>query len=229
MRLRTDETISRVILELVLVDRLNHLKDQDSSRRLILSAEVSVSIKYIDERSKPILLKGRADWVLGFGTDKRNTGSLLIVVEAKSAGNASVGMPQMLIYMAAIQDATRDRTNQTVFGMLSDGRDFTFACLDSNENLFISRILQWMFDRQTILRHIDRILLDALQSSPHTTPVKLNNPIIFGYNRYLRGSWNFGPDSSDEGEEGDESEAEGDLVDVIERNGHISLKSKKSF
>lgn len=216
MRLRTDETISRVILELVLVDRLNQLKDMNSSRRLILSVEVPVSIKYIDERSKPILLKGHVDWALGYGTDERNTGSLLIVVEAKSAGNASVGMPQMLIYMAAIQNARTDRTNRTVFGMLSDGRYYTFAFLDNNKRFFISRILQWLFDRQTILKHIDRILFDALQSFSHTTSMKFNNSIIFEYNRYLRGSWNLGPDSSDEGEEGDESEAEGDLVDVIE-------------
>ena len=74
----------------------------DVSCRLLLSAEVPVSVKYVDEHGKPILLKGLADWALGYGTDKRDTGSLLIIVEAKPAGNASVGMPQMLVYMAAI-------------------------------------------------------------------------------------------------------------------------------
>ncbi|KAK3176899.1 hypothetical protein OEA41_008225 [Lepraria neglecta] len=228
VRSRTDESITRAILELVLVDRLNQLKDMDASRRLLLSAEVPVSMKYVDERSKPILLRGRADWALGYGTDKRNTGSLLIIVETKPAGSASVGMPQMLVYMAAIQDARQDQTNKTVFGMLSDGTNYTFACLDNNKRLLISRIFQWLFDRQTILRHIDRILLDAIQSSPHTTPVKLNNPNIYGYKRHLRGSWNFGEDSDDREEEGDEDDEEGDLVDVVERNGHIFLRSKRS-
>ena len=90
---RTDESFPRVILELVLVDRLNHLKDQDASYRLLLSAEVSMSVKYIDERSKPVLIKGRSDCALNCGTDKRNIGSLLIIVEAKAAGSGSVGMP----------------------------------------------------------------------------------------------------------------------------------------
>lgn len=228
VRSRTNESITRVILELVLVDRLNQLRDMDASCRLLLSAEVPVSVKYVDERSKPILLKGRADWALGYGTDKRNTGPLLIVVEAKPVGSASVGMPQMLVYMAAIQHARQDRTNKTVFGMLSDGTYYTFACLDNNKRLLISRTFQWLFDRQTILRHVDRILLDAIQSSPHTTPVKLNSPNICGYRRYLRGSWTFGEDSDDEEEEGDEDDEEGDLVDVIERNGHIFLRSKRS-
>ena len=196
-----------------------------ASRRLLLSAEVPVSVKYLDERGKPILLKGRADWALGYGTDKRNTGSLLIIVEAKPAPKASVGMPQMLVYMAAVQEARRDRTNKTVFGMLSDGTLYTFACLDNNKRLLISRVFEWLFDRQAILRHIDHILLDAIQSSPHTTPKKLNSSNIYGYNRYLRGTWKFGEDSDDEEEDGDEDDEEEDLVDVIERNGHIFLRS----
>lgn len=216
------------MLDLVLVDRLNQLEYMDASRQLLLSAEVPVSVKYVDERGKPILLKGRADWTLGYGTDERNTGSLLVIVEAKSAGNALVGMPQMLVYMAAIQDARQDRTNKTVFGMLSDGTYYTFACLNHNKRLLISRIFEWMFDRESILRHIDRILLDAIQSSPHTTHVKPNNSNMCEYRRYFRGSWKFGEDSDDEGEEGDESDEEGDLVDVIKRNGHIFLRSKRS-
>ncbi len=133
-----------------------------------------MSVKYVDERDKPILLKGRADWALDYGTDKRNTGSLIIIVEAKPAGNALVGMPQMLVYMAAVQEARRDRTNKTVFGMLSDSTCYTFACLDNNKRLLISRVLQWPFDRQAILRHIDHILLDAIlqTNSIHTVLVR---------------------------------------------------------
>lgn len=91
------------------------------------------------------------------------------------------------------------------------------------------RIFQWLVDRQAILRHIDHILLDAIQYSPHTTPPKLNNPNIYGYQRYLRGTWKFVEDEDDEGEDGDEDDEEEDLVDVIERNGHILLKSKRTI
>lgn len=188
-----------------------------------------MSVKYVDERGNSVLLKGRADWALGYGTDKRHTGSLLIIVEAKPAAKALVGMPQMLVCMAAIQEARQDRTNKTVLGMLSDGTFYTFACLDNDKRLLISRNFQWLFDRQAILRHIDHILLDAIQSSPHTTPKKLNNSNIYAYKRYLRGTWKFGEDSDDEGEDGDEDVEEGDLVDVIERNGYVFLRSKRSI
>lgn len=40
--------------------------------------------------------------------------------------------------------------------------------------------------------------------------------------KYIRGRL---PDG---GEEGDENDEEGDMVDVIERNGHIFFRSKKS-
>ena len=58
-------------------------------------------------------------------------------------------------------------------------------------------------------------------------PVKLKISNICGYTRYLQGSWKFGEDSDDEGEEGDENDEEEDLVDVIERDGHIFLRTKK--
>lgn len=119
-----------------------------------------------------------------------------------------------------------DKLNR--FRMLSDGTNYTFACLNNNQRLLISRIFQWLFDRQTILRHIDRIPLDAIQSSPHTRSVKLNKSNICGYMRYLQGSWRFGEDSDDEGEEGDKNDVEGDLVDVIKKNGRIFLRSKRS-
>jgi hypothetical protein len=58
---------------------------------------VPLSVKIQDIDGKPELIKGRADWVLGYGKDKINTGSFLIVIEAKPHGNASIGLPQMLV------------------------------------------------------------------------------------------------------------------------------------
>ena len=188
-----------------------------------------MSVKYVDDQGKPILLRGRADWALGWGPDKSNTGSLLIIVEAKAVGNGTVGMPQLLVYMAAVQEARRDRPNKTVFGMLSDTSDYKFACLDNNKKLLVSHSLEWLFDRQAILRHIDHILQDAIQSSPHTTPVKLNNSTLYGYKRYLQKSWKFGEDSDDEGADGDEDDGEEILVDVIERNGNILFRTERTL
>lgn len=188
-----------------------------------------MSVKYVDECGKPVLLKGHADWALGYGIDKRNTGSLLIIVEAKSAGSTLVGMPQMLVYMVAVQEARRDRTNKTVFGMLSDGTFYTFACLDNNKRLFISRNFQWLFDRQVILRHIDHILLDAIQSSLHTIPNKLKNSSMLGCIPYLRGNWKFSEDLDDEREDGNEDNEEGDLVDIIKKNGRVFFRTTRNI
>jgi len=125
--------LSRTILDLILVDRLRHLEDKDAFRRLLLSAEVPLSVKIQDIDGKLGLIKGRADWVLGYGKDKVNTGSILIVVEAKPHGNASIGLPQMLVYMGAVQEARLGHTDNAIFGMLSDGEEFRFAYLDSNK------------------------------------------------------------------------------------------------
>ena len=84
-----------------------------------------------------------------------------------------------------------------------------------------------MLDRAAILRHIDHILLDAIHSSPHTTPIKLNNPNTYGYKRYLRGTWKFGGDSDDEGEDRGKDDEEEILVDIIKRDGHILYRTER--
>ena len=206
------------------MDRLNNLQDKDAYHKLLLCAEVTLSIKVVDEFGKWTIVKGRADWALGYGSSKTHAGSLLIIAEAKRIDNISIGMPQMLIYMAAVQEARQDRENKTVWGFLSDGSTFHFACLNDDRKLLTSRPLIWRDDKSAILRHIDTILLDAIQSSPHTTPIKVKNPNLRAYRRYLTGSWKFGNESEDEGDERDDGEIS--YVDVVKRDGHIILREQ---
>jgi hypothetical protein len=147
---------------------------------------VPVSINTQDQFGKPELIKGRADWVLGYVKDKANTGSILMVVEAKPCENAWIGLPQMLVYMAAIQEARLGHTNNAVFGMLSDSREFRFAFLDSNKKFHRSCPFNWINGQQTIISYIDAMLLNAIQSSPHTTPVKGQNKTLLKYRKYLK-------------------------------------------
>jgi hypothetical protein len=126
-----------------------------------------------DEFGKPELIKGRTDRVLGYGRSKKNTGSILIVVEARAHGNASIGLAQMMVYMAAVHEARLGYTNNSVFGMLSDSSEFRFAFLDSNKKFHYSRHLLWEVDQQAIISYIDTMLLDAIQSSPYTTPTRV--------------------------------------------------------
>lgn len=140
----------------------------------------------------------------------------------------------MLIYMAAVQETRRDRENKTVWRFLSDGGTFLFACLDDDRKLLTSRPLIWRDDKSVILSQIDTILLDAIQSSPHKTPIKVKNPNLRAYKKYVTGSWKIGGDSEDEGNEGsesgegdDENEGEIPLVNVIRRDGHIILREQR--
>jgi hypothetical protein len=58
-----------------------------------------------DQFGDPELIRGRADWVLGYGRTKANTGSILMIVEAKAHGSAFIGLAQMMVYMAAVHEA----------------------------------------------------------------------------------------------------------------------------
>ena len=217
--------MSRTVLDLILYDRLRHLEDKDAFHQLILSAEVPVSVNIKDEFGNPEIINGRADWILGYGKTKANTGSILMVVEAKGLGRAETGLTQMLIYMAAVHEARRGHTNNSVFGMLSDSTEFRFAFLDSNKRFHDSRPLLWKFDQQAIISYIDAMLLDAIQSSPHTIPNKDQNKTLLRYRRYLKTKWAFGEDAEDEVRAEAEDEDEDDIVDVVKVGRDIVLRN----
>ena len=222
---RTDEAVARTILDLILIDRLNHLENQKAYYPLLLSAEVAVNTRFKNQFGKPGIFKGRADWALGYGQDKKMTGSILVIVEAKPQGNMPVGLPQLLVYMVGVQQARKGKENTVVWGMVSDSLYFTFACLDENQKFLTSPTLEWRINHEDILRHIDTILLDAINSSPNTTPVKSSNSVLRQYRPYLEGSWQFG-DESDE----DMEEEPVELVDVIKRDGDvITIETGSAF
>jgi hypothetical protein len=185
---------------------------------------VPVSVNIQDQFGHPELIRGRADWVLGYGKDKTNTGSILVVVEAKPAENVSIGLPQMLVYMAAVQKARLKHINNTVFGMLSDSKEFKFAFLDSNKKFYVSLPLFWAHHQKAIISYIDAMLLDAIQSSPHTTPTKSQNKTLLRHRRYLETKWAFGKDAEDEVRAEAEDEDEDDIVDVVMVDKEIVIR-----
>ena len=95
----------------------------------------------------------------------------------------SSGMPQLLVYLAAVQQATcaDKKTNTSVFGIITDAEEFKFLFLDSSMKLFISKGYEWAYDAKEILQWIDRILTDAINSSPYTTPSQSQNTTLFAY------------------------------------------------
>ena len=156
------------------------------------------------------------DWALNY--EAKKPGSIMIIWEVKLVNQVFTGLPQLLVYMAGVLEARRDRINQTVFGILSDSGSLQFAFLDNKKKFYTSRYYGWASDRSTILAYIDAILLDAIHSSPHTTPTKTANATIRNYQRYLKGQWKFGDEPEDDAVDIDPES----IVDVINEAEAIS-------
>jgi hypothetical protein len=94
--------------------------------------------------------------------------------EAKRGGAAKVALPQLIVYMSAIQDCRKrtGKVNHSVFGVMTDSREFIFVFLDESRKLFVSNTLSWLNQDTAIVKWIDKILEDSIKSSPHTSPVK---------------------------------------------------------
>ena len=223
---RHDESFCRTVLDLIIMDRLRHLEDRDVHHRLQVSAEVPVSIRITDVYGNNELVKGRADWALGYGTEKSDTGAILLIVEAKPYESAAVGMPQLLVYMAAVYEAraSQDRVNKSVFGMVSDSKEFRFSFLNEKKKFFTTRPYTWVIEQSTIIAYIDMMLINAIESSPHTTPQKKSNKTIRKYSQFLERQWRFGTESDGIGAE-DKDEADYDMVDVLNIGGRIVMRT----
>ncbi len=186
------------MLDLILLDRLSKLRDQDASNLLRLKPEVPISVTIDGVNSTKEIIQGRMDWALNYETQRTTPGSILIIWEAKRVGYALTGLPQLLVYMAGVLESRRNRTNQSVFGVLSDSGTFVFAFLDREKKFYTSLPYKWPMQQSTILSYIDAILLDAIESSPHTTPTKAGNTTLLNYQRYLKERWTFGNEPEDE-------------------------------
>jgi hypothetical protein len=121
---RPAEALSRTMLDIILLDCLESLQDQDGHYLLHLNPEVSISVAIDGANNTKEIVQGRMDWALNYEAEM--PGSIPAVWEAKQVGQATAGLPQLLIYMAGVLESRRDRLNQTVFGMLSNSGTFQF-------------------------------------------------------------------------------------------------------
>ncbi|KAM0800511.1 hypothetical protein BDR22DRAFT_780898, partial [Usnea florida] len=167
---RTDEAFARTTLDVILVDRLSTLKDDGALFRLATAAEVALSVGAKDGKDEGEI-RGSADLVLTHGM-RSNLRAILFIVELKRSGIAGSGLSQIMAYMAAVWDNRKGHNNNSVFGLLSDGGNFQFCFLDAKKKFFVTEQLDWTLKSPTIIAYIDRILLDAIRSSPSTTRQK---------------------------------------------------------
>ena len=164
-----------------------------------MAAEVTLSIGARDEKDEEEI-RGRTDLVLTYGTGS-DLRAILFIVELERIGIAGSGLSQIMAYMTAVWDNRKGLNNNSVFGLLSDANSFQFCFLDPKKKFFVTEPLEWTIRSPIILAYIDRILLDAIRSSPSTTPEKerTGNTVIKGYSAYLAEHWRFGLDPYDGG------------------------------
>ncbi|EEH08318.1 predicted protein [Histoplasma capsulatum G186AR] len=94
-----------------------------------------------------------------------------------------------------------------------------------------SEPLLWAVRRDQVVAFLDSILLNAIKSSPHTTPQKIANSTIKRFDAHLKMTYNIrGEESAAGGGEEEEEDDEDDdaTFDVIEVDGYSTLVSHHS-
>jgi hypothetical protein len=207
------------MFDILLSDRLENLDDTAAQKhlRIVPEANMNFSMTVGSIRKK---VSGRCDWALGYMDDKSKLQEMLVVIEAKSPGNIGAALPQLLAYLASVQAArtAANKTNKVVFGLATDSTRFQFAVLRENKKVFLSEYLGWWSEKPAVVRFLDHILRDAIESSPHTTPTRSGNKRIGKFDKSLTMTYKFGDrdDDSDGDKPDDTDDDDGDVWKVIE-------------
>jgi hypothetical protein len=219
------EASVRTLCDILLADRLNQLDDSNTNNQLCVGYEVPMTAVVQGERGGG-KIPGRADWSLGYMSDLDKLEQMLVVIEAKFGAQMDNSMAQLLAYMYAVHDARvqADKVSSAVFGILTDFTLFRFVVLRQNGKVLQSEILQWAPRHTEVVAFLDNILLDAIKSSPHTTPQKTANRTIKNFDRRLLSTYSTpGNGEGDTGVgEDDEESGDSDAFDVVKING-VSL------
>ncbi|KKZ60172.1 hypothetical protein EMCG_05094 [[Emmonsia] crescens] len=107
-------------------------------------------------------VSGRCDWALGYMDDRSKLQELL--VQTESPGNIGAALPQLLTYLASVHAArsAANKTNNVVFGLITDSIHFRFAVLRGNKRLFLSNYLCWWNEKAVIVAFLHHVLRDAI-------------------------------------------------------------------
>jgi len=189
MRTFRPESIVRTLFDILICDRLELLDDSFAAKHLKVVAEVPMQVSTKDSRK----ISGRADWTLGYMDEKDKLQEMLVVIEAKSRGILGAAIPQLLIYLAGIQDAraTAEKVNTAVFGMATDADQFIFAILQGDRKAYVSKPVDWLEETDLVVSFLDSILQNAIESSPHTTPIRTKNKTIKKFEESLTTTYAF--------------------------------------
>ncbi|PGH29540.1 hypothetical protein GX50_07710 [[Emmonsia] crescens] len=181
------EPSARTLFDILLADRFDQLDDTEANCRLSVGYEVPMTANISEDRGGG-KISGRADWSLGYMTELDKLEQMLVVIEAKTDVSSDRNMAQLLAYLHAIQEARvqSKKNSSAVFGVLTDSKLFRFVILRENSRVMASEPLQWTPRNTDVVAFLDNILLDAIKSSPHTTPQKTGNTTINRFDRHLQ-------------------------------------------
>jgi hypothetical protein len=177
------EASVRVAVELLILDRLHHLSDKGSLEHLQLCPEVDVNILRGNT-----YVTGRADWLLCHDGPQYGIDSTLIAMEARRSDDFSNADRQMATYLAAVQDcrAKIQKIHAVAFGITTDSTRYRFWFMDSERRLSSSVIFDWRVDKAKIIAWIDKMLADAIEASPLTTPTLRRNVSLHNWEKGFR-------------------------------------------
>lgn len=154
--------------------------------------ELEISTTITDpETQTPITITGCADWAFGYGLrGGQKTGPFLVVIKAKTRYTLFAAEPQLLAYLAMIQQqrAAAGKTNTDVQGFFTDGGFYVFVAIRANGVVERSRVLDIKdpVSRKTIFNFVVTILESAIKSSPSTMPtesIKRQQKEIFSFKK----------------------------------------------
>ncbi|KAJ5203435.1 hypothetical protein N7449_005514 [Penicillium cf. viridicatum] len=127
------EASIRVVVELLVLDRLHNLRDSGALERLQLHPEVDVCLTLGDA-----YITGRADWLLCHDDPQYGINSTLLAIEANRSRDFSSADSQIATYLTAVQ-ASRAKVTKIhaiAFGITTDSNQYKFWFLDSEQRIF---------------------------------------------------------------------------------------------
>ncbi|KAJ5405369.1 hypothetical protein N7465_006653 [Penicillium sp. CMV-2018d] len=164
-KMNNSESSIRVIVELLILDRLHNLCNNGTLERPQLYPEADVNL----------------------------------VLEIKRSHEFSSADSQIAMYLAAVQ-ASRTKVAKIcaiAFGITTDSNKYQFWFLDSERRLFSSVVFEWRLHKARIITWIDKMLADAIEASPITTPILQRNASLRSWEKNLRWRQLLGSESDD--------------------------------
>ena len=193
-KMNNSESSIRVIVELLILDRLHNLCTNGALERPQLYPEADVNLVLGNT-----YITGRANLLLCHDDPQFGIHSTLLAIETKRSHEFSSADSQIAMYLAAVQ-ASRAKVakiHPIAFGITTDSNKYQFWFLDSERRLFSSVVFEWRLHKAKIITWIDKMLADAIEASPLTTPTLQRNASLRSWEKDLRWRQLLGSESDD--------------------------------